>query len=462
MQKQIGSTNSEHILADENITRLLIRLSAPATIGMITMALYNLVDSIFVGRAVGPLGIAGISIVFPFQMLVLALGQLVGVGGASIVARSLGAGNKERANRTLGNLVSLSIIFGIIIAGVGLILLDHLLIIFGATDNILPYARDYMKIILIGSLFFISLISSNNLIRAEGRARIAMGTMIVSSLINIVLDPIFIFWFKMGIKGAALATVIAQAVTVIYIICYFISGKSSLNFRLKNLAFYPDIIREKFAIGISAFARMSAGSFLIIIINNSLGIYGGDLAIAAFGVIHRLLRFTIMPIVGITHGMQPITGFNYGAKRWKNAWKSVKVAIVAATIVSTCGFLLLFSIPSLLMKIFTTDSEMIALGSKALRTIVMLFPIVGFQFVGATLFQAVGKALPSLFLSLSRQILILIPLIIILPRYLGLTGIWISFPISDLLTGIITLILLMWQKKKFDIKIQQSELSGTD
>jgi len=440
---------NNHILADDNIGKLLFKLSAPATLGMFVMALYNVVDTIFIGHSVGKLGIAGISIVFPFQMFVMAIGQTLGIGGASLISRSLGAGNIEKAEKTLGNVIFSVVIFGISLALFGSFFIDKILMVFGATETILPYAREYMQIILFGTILFTFLMTSNNIIRSEGKAKVAMGTMIISAVINIILDPIFIFGFKMGVRGAAIATVIAQLISVIYIIFFFLSGKSILKFKLINLKLNFPILKEVFAIGASAFARQSAQSFLIIVLNNSLGLYGGDVSIAVFGVISKLIRFIIMPIFGIAQGLQPIAGFNYGAKKYQKAWKALKLALICGVSISTLGSLLVISIPKTLMMIFTKDTILINQGVHSLKLFIIAFPLVGFQVVGATVFQAFGKAIPALFLSLSRQILFLIPLILILPRFFHLDGIWFAFPVSDVLATIVTLMMLYREKKSF-------------
>ena len=443
---------NNHILADDNIGKLLFRLSAPATLGMFVMALYNVVDTIFIGHSVGKLGIAGISIVFPFQMFVMAIGQTLGIGGASLISRSLGAGNIEKAEKTLGNVIFSVVIFGISLAIFGSFFIDKILLVFGATETILPYAREYMQIILFGTILFTFLMSSNNIIRSEGKAKVAMGTMIISAVLNIILDPIFIFSFKMGVRGAAIATVIAQFISVIYIVFFFCSGKSVLKFKLINLKFNIPILKEVFVIGASAFARQSAQSFLIIVLNNSLGLYGGDISIAVFGVVSKLIRFIIMPIFGIAQGLQPIAGFNYGAKQYGKAWKALKLALFSGVTISTLGSLLVISIPGTLMKIFTNDTLLINEGVHSLKIFILAFPLVGFQVVGATVFQAFGKAIPALFLSLSRQILFLIPLILILPGFFHLDGIWFAFPVSDVLATIVTLMMLYREKKRFNKK----------
>ncbi|OQX71250.1 MAG: MATE family efflux transporter, partial [Candidatus Cloacimonas sp. 4484_275] len=336
---------SKIILADDNIHRLLFKLSLPATVGMIVMALYNVVDTIFVGRGVGTLGIAGISIVFPFQMFVMAVGQMIGIGGASLISRNLGANNFQRAEKTLDNILLIVIITSLVLIVPSYLFMNTLLKTFGASAPIMPYAKDYLQIILAGTQFFIFLISFNNVIRAEGRAKIAMGTMIVSAILNTILDPIFIFGLKLGIRGAAIATVISQLISVIYVIYFFQSGKSILKFR--KLRFNVSIQKEIFAVGFSSFSRQVAASFLVIILNNSLAFYGSDISIAVFGIINRILRFIIMPIFGIAQGLQPIVGYNFGAKQFQKVIKAIKLAFIYGVAISTLGFivLILFSKP---------------------------------------------------------------------------------------------------------------------
>lgn len=445
---------NNHILADKNIGNLLIKLSIPATMGMLTMALYNLVDSIYVGRGVGSLGLAGISIAFPYHMLILAIGHLLGIGGGSLISRSLGAGNIAKASNTYGNILSLELFFGIILTMTGYIFIDPILRIFGATDNILPYAKDYLSIILIGNIFFLHLVTTNNILRSEGLAKIAMKAMVMTAGLNIILDPIFIFVLKLGIKGAAIATVISQIAACIYLISYFGSGKSSLTFKLSYLKLRIQLLKETLSIGMSAFGRSIANSILIVILNNVLGIYGGDYFIAVYGIIHRVLSFSMMPAMGIGQGLQPIVGYNFGAKELKNIMTAIKDAIIYSTIIATAGFLIMNIFPDIIISIFTSEQHLIDAGRLSLRIIVLAFPLIGIQIIGATVFQAIGKAFPAFILSISRQFLIFIPLILILPKYFGIKGVWISFPLADALSAIITFFFLYKQVREFKIELK--------
>lgn len=444
--------NNNHILADEKVGRLLVNLSTPAMVAMLVTALYNVVDTIYIGRGVGPMAIAGITIVFPIQMLVMAIAMMVGIGGASVISRALGAGDYEKANTTFGNVLLSIVIFGLSLAFLGNIFIDQLLALFGASDTILPYARDYARIILLGTVFFSFSMSSNNVVRSEGRAKVAMTTMLISAILNIILDPIFIFGFKWGIKGAAAATVISQIVTVLYLAYYFYSGKSSLTLHLRNLRLKSVIMREIVAVGSPSLVRQLSASVMIVVINNTLRVYGGDISIALFGIMHRMLMFVSMPLFGIAQGMQPIVGFNYGAKRYDKAKRVLALSIKATTIVSTVGAIFLISFSKIIISIFTKDPELIRMGVPAVRIFIMSLPVFGFQVVGSTLFQAIGKAREALFLTVSRQIF-LIGLILVLPRLFNLTGVWMTFPLTDFVFFFVTLLLYLPQLREFDRNI---------
>ncbi|HCK99735.1 MAG TPA: MATE family efflux transporter [Candidatus Marinimicrobia bacterium] len=447
--------NKNHILADERIGRLLIKLSTPAMVAMFVMALYNIVDTIYIGRGVGPLAIAGITIVFPIQMIVMAIAMMLGIGSASIISRALGAKDYQKANKALGNIIVLVTGFGLLMATLGNIFLDDLLQIFGATGNILPYSRDYASIILYGTVFHSFAMASNNIIRSEGRAKIAMMTMLISAILNIILDPIFIFVLKMGVRGAALATVISQIATVIYLVYYFFTGKSSLKIRVGDLRLNKKIILETIAIGSASFFRQISGSILIIIMNNTLKVYGGDLSIAAFGIIHRLLMFVAMPIFGIAQGLQPIIGFNYGARRYDKVRRGLKLAIRASSIMGLCGTLILIAFTRPLLTIFTNNQELLDLGSNALRIYVLAFPLFGFQVIGSTLFQALGKAKQALGLTLGKQLFVIL-MVLVLPQLLQLNGVWLTFPITDVVFFFVTLAFYLPQMREFDAKIAKT------
>jgi putative MATE family efflux protein len=448
----MADRKGNEILSSAHIGRLLFRLSVPAMIGMMVQALFNVVDTIFVGRGVGTLGIAGITIVFPIQMFVMALSQMIGIGGASIISRALGSKNNERANKTLGGMLLSATLIGIGITVIGYLFTDDILRLFGATESILPYAREYLTIILIGNVFFPFAVSANSVIRAEGRAGFAMITMLVSAILNIILDPIFIFSLGMGIKGAAIATVLAKGATALWVTIYFFTEKSMLRLSIKNWRFHRGITGEMFAIGTASFIRLVAASILIIFVNNLLASYGSDTYIAAMGIILRLMQFFTMPILGVAQGLQPIVGFNYGAKRFDKSKRALNLALIVATGIAIFGFVLLFFFSKSFFTLFTKDSNLIHSGVKPLKIVIMLLPLVGSQIIGASLFQAIGKAVHSIILSITRRALFLIPLLFILPRIIHLNGVWAAFPISDALSFMLTATLLILQLREFSEK----------
>jgi putative MATE family efflux protein len=412
---------------------------------MAVMTLYNVVDTIFIGHYVGPLGIAGLSIVFPIQMLSIGIGQMTGMGGASLVSRLIGAGNVPRAERTIGNAITANIVLSVTLMVAGLVNPDFWLRLMGSSVTILPYARDYMTIILIGMFFMTFAMALNNLIRAEGNARIPMTGMIIGAVLNIILDAVFIIPLDMGVKGAALATVIAQLISVLYFMNYYFSGKSFLKIHSRNLIVEWNILKAILAIGIASFARMLAGSLSAIFVNRMLVIYGGDYAVSAFGIINRIMMFAIMPGIVIGGGLQPILGFNYGAKRYNRALQVIKIAMVAATACCVVVFMVLYFVPEPFIRIFTTDNELIALSSYAAKRLFLALYLIGFMMVGSLVFQSVGKATQSFVTAIARPFLFLIPMIFILPRFLQLDGVWLAFPIADALTFLLTFILLIPQ-----------------
>ena len=442
-------------LGEQKISKLLVNLSLPATIGMMVNALYNLVDTIFVGRGVGALAIGGLTIAFPIQMVLMAFAQMIGIGSASAISRSLGAKDIEKADYVAGNSFLLIVILSSIIAAIGLTFTEPMLRLFGATDTILPYAKDYITIILWGSVFFSFAMSSNNLIRAEGNAKVAMATMLIGAILNIILDPIFIFVFKMGVKGAALATVISKFVSFLYVLTYLYSGKSSLKVKLHHLKPKMHIISEILTVGFASFARHVTGSVVAIVVNNSLRIFGGDMALIIVGIVHRVTMFVFMPLFGVVQGMQPIVGFNYGAKKLDRVKETLKLSLITTTVIATFGWLIIELFPFAIISVFTRDAEIIEKGSTIMRIVISVIPVIGIQIVGAALFQSLGKAVPSLILALLRQVLLFIPLVIILPRVLGLGlwGIWIAYPAADILSVVLTVLFLKSELKKMSLSM---------
>jgi putative MATE family efflux protein len=449
---------NQSVLDDDRIGRLLFKLSLPAFLGMFVMTLYNVVDTIFIGHYVGPLGIAGLSIVFPLQMLTIGIGELMGMGGASVVSRLIGAGHIPRAERAIGNAITATIVLSAIMMITGLANPDFWLRLMGSSETILPYARDYMTIILIGMFFMAFGMALNNLIRAEGNARTPMIGMIIGAVLNIILDAIFIIPLDMGIRGAALATIISQLVSVLYFVRYYLSGKSFLKIYFKNLIIEWGILKSILAIGVASFTRMLAGSLSAMLVNRTLVAYGGDYAVSAFGILQRILMFAIMPGIVIGSGLQPILGFNYGAKRYDKALQVTKLAIIAATTCSVIVFLVLYFAPGPFIRVFTNDTDLIALASYAAKRLFLVMPMIGFMMVGSLVFQSIGKAKQSFVTAVSRPVLFLIPLIFTLPRFLQLDGVWWSFPIADALTVLLTLSLLIPQIRELHGMHSQQQL----
>jgi len=440
---------SKSVLDDDRTGQLLFRLSLPAFMGMFVMTLYNVVDTIFIGHYVGPLGIAGLSIVFPIQMLTMGIGQMTGMGGASLVSRLIGARNTSSAEHALGNALAFTIIISAVLMIAGLWNPDLWLRLMGSSETVLPYARDYMTIILTGVLFRTFAMSQNFLIRAEGNARVPMIGMILGAGLNIALDAIFIIPLGMGVKGAALATVIAQLITALYFLRYYLSSKSFLRVHLQNLAIRWDILRPILAIGISSFARTAAQSLAVVFVNRTLLTLGGDLAISSYGLIQRIMMFALMPGIVIGQGMQPILGFNYGAGRYDRALRVIKIAIIAATSYSIIAFFALYFAPGLFVRVFTGDSELIVSAAHAATHIFFAVYLIGFIVVGSIVFQAIGKALQAFVTAIARPALFLLPLVFILPNYWHLDGVWLAFPITDALTSILVLVLLIPEIRMF-------------
>jgi putative MATE family efflux protein len=449
---------TRNVFDNENTFWLLLKLSIPAFLGMLVMMLYNIIDTIFVSYYVGPLGIAGLSIVFPLQMLSMGIGQMTGMGGASQISRLIGARNIPRAEHVLGNAISVTLVISIVISIVGLVKIDFWLRLMGASENILPYAKDYMSIIIIGFVFQTLCMSMSALLNAEGNVRISMVGMIISAVMNTILCAILVIALKMGVKGSALATVLAQIITLVYYMRYRLSGKSFLKIHVKNLLINWSIFKDILAIGVGSLARTLAGSLSAIVINRALILYGGDFAVSTFGIINRILMFAIMPGVVIGQGLQPILGFNYGAKRYDRAIKSIMIAMAIATICSIIVFLVVYFTPHAIIRIFTSDTEIINMGQYGVKHIFLAAYLIGFLMVGSTIFQAIGKATQSFITAIARPALFQIPLVFILPHFWQLDGIWLAFPMTDFLTFMLTLTLLVPQIHK----LQKMNRAGTE
>jgi putative MATE family efflux protein len=440
-------------LGREDIKKLLFKLSLPGIIAMMVQAFYNVVDTFFVAKAYGAeesiLAIGGLTVAFPIQMILIGIAVMLGTGSASIISRALGAKEIERARRALGNVYSAGLILGVLFFALSFFDLSPILKVFGATEGIMPFAVDYIQVILGGAITCILGIAVQNIVRAEGNARFAMNAMLLGAGLNIVLDPVMIFGFGMGVRGAAIATVFSQGVSALWLLHYFLTGKSAVHFGFENLK--PDfgILKEIATIGAGPFAMDISQSVTIIFVNAALAVYGGDVAIAVYGLIFRLFSFVFMPLIGLSFGLQPIAGYNYGAGKPERVVKAVKIAAMGAVSFGTAGFMVMFLFPQQLLSIFSSDPVLLDLGKTAMRIIVLGMPLLGINIIGSTLFQALGRARPSFILSVSRPILFFLPMVILLPRLYDLKGVWAAFPAADLMAVVLTLLFLLREQRLF-------------
>jgi len=444
--------DSMEMLAEESMGKLLIRLSIPAIAAMMIHSLYHIVDTIFIGKGIGAYGIAAVFVVLPLTIFVFALASMIGAGGASLLSRSLGAGNTDRAARTVGNMLSFSLLTGLIFMVIGFLFGDHLLRLFGGGEKILPYAEDYFYIVILEFPLMCFSVGSENILRAIGKAKTAMLAMVISSVVNVVLDWLFIFVLNMGMFGAALATLIAQLSMALYFLCCFIRYREVTGLGRKH--FVPDtgILREVFLVGLPNFIRPASGSVVVVIINNTLTLYGGELAVASYGIINRAVMFSVMPLFGIAQGMQPALGFNYGAKRYDRAIQAIKLSFLGSTALSTLAFVLFIMFPEPIVSIFTSETALLAETALSMKIVTAAFFMVGINVVVSAFFQAMGHAWPSLFLTLCRQIIFLIPLLLLLPKFFQSAGVWLSFPIADFMAGLLSISLLIPMVKRLGVR----------
>lgn len=435
-------------LGTENVWRLLLQYAIPSVIAMTASSLYNITDSIFIGKGVGALAISGLAITFPFMNFAAALGAMVGVGAATLMSLRLGQKDYDSANHILGNVFMLNITLGIAFSVIMLAFLDPILYFFGASADTLPYAHDYMTVILLGNVITHMYMGLNALLRATGRPRVSMTTTILAVIINAILTPIFIYVFDWGIKGAAWATVIAQAIMLVWQIKIFRDPTSFIQLKRSSLRFRKKIIIDSLSIGMSPFLMNATASVVVIVINQSLIRHGGDLAVGAYGIINRVAFFFPMIVLGLTQGMQPIVGYNYGAKNGERVNKALMYTILLATGVTTLGFIMGEFMPRQVASIFTNDGELIDLVVPGLRIVVTFFPIIGFQMVTSNFFQSIGMPGKAIFMSLTRQVLFLLPGLFILPHFFGLMGVWYSMPTADILSSVIAAYLLITEYRK--------------
>lgn len=443
---QNGTINE---LGTERIGKLLTQYAVPAIIAMTASSLYNMVDSIFIGHGVGPLAISGLAVTFPLMNLAAAFGSLVGVGASTLISVKLGQKDYDTAHKILGNVVSLNFLIGIVFTIITLAFLDPILYFFGASEATLPYARDYMVTILLGNVVTHMYLGLNSVLRSAGHPQKAMLATIFTVVVNTILNPVFIYGFGWGIRGAAIATILAQILSLIWLFKIFCNKNEVLHFHRGIYRLKRVLVENIIGIGLAPFFMNVASCFIVILINKGLKLYDGDLAIGAFGIVNRISFLFVMIVMGLNQGMQPIAGYNFGAKQYHRVNQVMKLTVIAATLITTTGFLVGELMPKLAVSAFTNDETLINISAQGLRIVVMFFPIIGFQMVTSNFFQSIGMARKAIILSLSRQVLILIPCLIILPMFWDAKGVWLSMPISDAAASIIAAIMLYKQFQTF-------------
>lgn len=432
-----------------DIRSLLIKQSVPASIGILFMSLNVLVDTILVGQWIEALAIAAVSVVLPITFLISSLGMAIGIGGSSIISRALGSKNKEKALHTFGNQLMMTLTLALVSIFVGYFFSNEILLLFGANGEIMQPAKEFFTPVLLGVPFLALCMMGNTVIRAEGKAKFAMYAMIIPAFGNIIMDVVFIKLLNMGMYGAALATSLSYFLCFLFMLWFFIN-RSELQFQIKHLKLNLEIVKEITSLGFVTFARQGVVSLLAIIVNHILFIHGGEAGVSVYGIINRMLMFAYFPILGITQGFLPIAGFNYGAKNYYRVKETIIKSIISAAFLATIIFCVIFFFSESIVKVFTSDDEVLKLTPKALVLVFSATPIIALQLIGAAYFQAVGKAIPALLLTLTKQGFFLIPLVLILPNYFGILGVWIAFPIADLLATIVTAYFL---KREMQLKL---------
>lgn len=448
--------NSSKELETQSIGSLIFKFSIPAVIGMLVNALYSVVDRIFIGRGVGSIALSGVAVTFPITNIIMGVGMLVGTGAAAVVSIKLGQKKKEEAEKIVGNAFVLTVICSIFVSIIGIIFLHPILEIFGASAETMPYAKKFARILIAGTILQNIGFGLNPIIRSEGDPKTAMKTMLIGAVLNFIFNPVFIFGLKLGVVGSALSTIISQAVCSIWILIYFTKGKSLLKIKKINMRLHKHIVREIVSIGVSPFIMQVAASFVTIIINTSLIKYGGDIAVGAYSLISSIAILIIMPVLGVNQGTQPIIGYNYGARNMSRVKKTLLYGVIINTCIATFGWIIVELFPVQIISMFnSTDKSLIEIGSTGIAVFLCMLFIVGSQTACVNYFQSVGKAKNSMFLSLLRQVVLLIPLVLILPHFFKLNGIWIAGPISDLCSSFVAYYFISREIKEIN-KIEDS------
>ncbi|MGI6144040.1 MAG: MATE family efflux transporter [bacterium] len=452
--------NDVNRLGQEKVSKLLLKFSLPAIVGMLVNSLYNVVDRIFIGNNVGPYGIAGITIGFPIMIILMSMGLLFGVGGATLFSIRLGEEKSKEAEQSLGNAFVLLVIAGILFMILGQSFLRPLLTVFGASETVLPYSMEYMRVIFFGAVFQVISMGMNNFIRADGNPKIAMYTMFLGAGLNTLLDPIFIIVFKMGMTGAALATILAQCVSAAWVTAYFLGPRSANKLRLKYMRLKLPVVMRITSLGIPGFSLQLANSLLNVILNRSLYFYGGDLAVSGMGIINSIMTIMLMPIIGIRQGAQPIISFNYGARKPGRVKTAVNLANMAATAIVITGYAIIRLFPEQLIGLFNNTPELVEFSRSALLSWTLCLPLVGFQIIASSYFQCIGRALMAMFLTLTRQVIFLIPALLIFPRFWGLTGLLYAAPFADFFSVLLTGICFYFGMKNLERDMATDNLMG--
>lgn len=453
-------TSKELDFRTKKISKLVWDYALPGIVGTMVNVLYNVVDRIFIGQGVGPLAISGLAITFPVINLTSSLGMLVGAGAAARISISLGKQDKHTAEQILGNSLLLTVLLNAVFITLFMIYLDPILLAFGASELTLPYARGYLEIVLLGNVFVSLCYNFNAMMRASGYPKKAMITMLIGAVLNVILTPLFLFGFNLGMPGVAWSTVISMFIGMLFVMFHFTRRESFIRLRWKNVRFNRKIVQSILSIGLSPFSMQVAASGVAVLMNTSLMRYGGDLAVGAYGIINTIMMLLIMSVMGLNQGTQPIIGYNYGARDYKRVRETFFYSAKVATIITTTGFLIGQLFPRLLSSAFTTDPELLDITERGIRFAVAALPVVGIQIVASSFFQSLGYAAKSIIQSLSRQLIFLVPGILIFPRLWGLDGVWAAIPVADTLAAILSIYLLTIQMRLLKRMEERDKLSG--
>jgi len=436
-------------MGTDPIGKLLLRQSVPASIGILVMSLNILIDTIFVGQWIGSNAIAAINVVLPVSFFIAALGMAIGMGGGSIISRALGSTQKSKANKTFGNQVTLTLLFTISFMTLGLVFMESIIPIFGGKGALYEPAKTYYTIVLYGVPVLGLAMMGNNIIRSEGKPKYAMYAMMLPSISNLLLDYFFIYLFDWGMEGAAWATTLSYGICMVYIFYFFVSGKSDLFLKASDLSLDFSIVKEIGSLGFVTLSRQAVVSITVLLVNNILYELSGESTVAVYAIISRMLMFALFPILGITQGFVPIAGFNYGANKRERVREVIRTALLSSSVLATFVFLIIIFFSKEIAGAFTQDVDIILKTKEVLMWVFLSTPIIGIQLIGSAYFQAIGKAIPALLLTLTRQGFFFVPLILILPQYFGEFGIWISFPIAEFLATIVTAYFLRKELKQY-------------